>query len=320
MNSQKSSFEDAIIDAVSQLEGAFCLLILTKNKIFAIRDKNGFRPLVYGKNKYDDFMVASESTSLSLSKFSCQGQVKAGTMLIFQQDKKVVEKKILPELKKQSRCIFELIYFSKPDSVVFDESVYLFRKKIGEKLSQQNPVDADMVLPIPDSGVHLAIGYSQKSGIPIEMGMIRNHYVGRSFIQPDQKTRRNFVKIKLSPVAELIEGKKIIIVDDSIVRGTTTREKIRRFRKCGAKEVHMRVGAPPIKHACFYGIDFPDEKQLIANRMKVEEIRQFLKLDSLDFITIDNLLTITKDREFCDACFTGNYPIKVENYNKKILE
>jgi amidophosphoribosyltransferase len=228
-----------------------------------------------------------------------------------------------PEQKKHAFCIFEYIYFSRPDSNIFTKSVYLTRKNLGRALAKEHPVKADMVMPIPDSGTYAALGYAEESHIPLEMGFVRNHYIGRTFIQPSQLIRDFKVKVKLNPIRDVLKDKRVVIVEDSIVRGTTSRGRVRALRQAGVKEIHMRVSCPPLVSPCFYGIDFPTKKELIASNHTIEEIREFIGVDSLKYLSLDGMLNsmMLPREEFCTACFTGNYPTKIcKPPSKKALE
>jgi len=317
--SKHRDLKDAIIDSVKLLKGAFSLLFLTQDKIYAVRDPYGFRPLCLGMLD-DANIVSSETSALDLVNAKYMGQVNPGEIVTL--DRSGISREKIFNPKKGASCIFELVYFSRPDSLIFGQSVYQFRKDLGKTLAREYPVDADLVIPVPDSGVYAALGYAEEARLPFEMAITRNHYVGRTFIQPDQKLREYFTRIKLNPIKNIIHKKRIIIVDDSIVRGTTTRERIKLLRGVGAKEVHMRISCPPIKHPCFYGIDFPDPKKLIANNMTLTEARKYLNLDSLHYISLEGMLEAagTKNK-FCNACFTGHYPTRINSHlHKEALE
>ncbi|MBL8992762.1 MAG: amidophosphoribosyltransferase [Spirochaetia bacterium] len=317
--SKKENIKDAIIEALLRLEGSYALVILTNDTLYAARDAKGFKPLCLG-DLGGVKVVASETSAFDLVGATYTGQVLPGELVTITRGG--VEREIFAPKAKQTSCIFELIYFARPDSLVFDESVYNFRKELGRVLAREAPADADIVVPVPDSGVNAALGFAEATGIPYEPAIIRNHYVGRSFIQPSEKLREAAVRIKLNPIKHLIQGKRVVIVDDSVVRGTTTRERVRSLRAAGAKEVHMRVSCPPIKHGCYYGIDFPDEKKLIANLMNVADTAKYLNLDSLAYISLDGMIKAASGvNGFCDACFTGNYPTRVDKaFSKDALE
>jgi amidophosphoribosyltransferase len=310
VRSKKERIEDRLVDALKQCDGAFTMLFLTEDKIIGVRDPNGFRPLCLGK-KDDSYVLTSETCSLDLIGAEFVREVEPGEMVVISENG--VESHKPFEKKPHSPCIFEFIYFSRPDSRIFGQSVYDVRKRLGRKLAQESPADADMVMSIPDSGNYAALGYSEESGIPFDFGMIRNHYVGRTFIQPSQEMRKHGVKIKLNPIKDVLEGKKIVVVEDSIVRGTTTSSRIKALREAGVKEIHMRISCPPIRFPCFYGIDFPSRKELIANELSVEKIAEFIGVDSLKYLSLDGMLDAARNngKDFCTACFSGDYPTKV---------
>jgi amidophosphoribosyltransferase len=310
VRSKKKTIEDRLIDALKKCEGAFTMLFLTEDKVIGVRDPNGFRPLCLGR-KDGSYVLASETCSLDLIDAELIREIEPGEMVIFSKSG-MDSIKPFPE-KKISPCIFEFIYFARPDSRIFGQSVYEVRKRLGMKLAEESPAKADMVMSIPDSGNYAALGYSEKSGIPFEFGMIRNHYVGRTFIQPTQEMRTHGVKIKLNPIKDVLKGKKIIVVEDSIVRGTTTSSRIKAIRETGVKEIHMRISCPPIMYPCFYGIDFPSRKELIANELSVEKIADFIGVDSLKYLSHEGMLEAVRcnGKDFCTACFSGDYPTKI---------
>jgi len=316
----KQGLEQAMISTMAQVKGAYSLVVMTEDALLAVRDPNGFRPLCVGKLN-GGVVVASETCALDLVEAEYLRDVEPGEILLI--NHKGMQS-IRSGLKtRKSQCIFELIYFARPDSCIYGQNVYIFRKRQGELLAEQYPLDVDLVMPFPDSGNYAAIGYSQASGIPFEMGVIRNHYVGRTFIQPSQSMRDFGVKVKLNPVKELLMGKKVLIIEDSIIRGTTARTRVNTLRKIGAKEVHMLVSCPPHKFPCFYGIDFSTRGELIAAHNSVEEIREFLALDSLGYLSIENLVRATDipRKELCLACFDGNYPVPINQpFSKFCLE
>ncbi len=316
--SRKENFVDAVIESVEKLEGAFSLLIMSKNQVIAIRDPWGFRPLSLG---FIDkgYVVASETTAFDIIDARYIRDIEPGEVLIIENNKIRSEKPF--EQKKMSQCIFELIYFAKPSSMVFGTSVYEFRKELGRRLAKEDNTEADLVIPVPDSGRMAALGYAQARGIPCEEGLIRSHYIGRTFIEPAQGIRDFGVKIKFSPVKAMIDGKRVVVIDDSIVRGTTARKIIKMIRACGAKEIHFRISAPPTKSPCYYGIDFPDQEELIANRMSLDEIAQYLGVDSIHYISYEGLFANTgvNKSNFCTACFDSNYPIHVKDFTKESL-
>ncbi len=305
--SSKEKLLDRIIDAVGKIEGAFSLVFLSRTKMFAMRDRHGFRPLSLGRLQNGGYVVASETCAFDLIGAEFIRDVKPGELLIFEEGKAPQSLQLFEPTPK--RCIFEYVYFARPDSHVFGQSVYETRKNMGKELAKINPVEADMVVPVPDGGVPAAIGYAQESGIPYELGIMRNHYVGRTFIEPTQEMRDLKVKMKLSPVIDLIKGKKLIVVDDSIVRGTTSRRIVRMLKEAGAAEVHMRISSPPTTDPCFYGVDTPDKEKLIAANMSVDEICEYIEADSLAYLSEEALLKSVNanDESYCTACFTGQY-------------
>ncbi len=304
--SEQTKLKDRIIDAVKKIEGAFSLIFLSRTKMFAMRDRFGFRPLSLGKVG-DGYVVASETCAFDLIGAKYIREVEPGELLIFEKGKEPQSIKVYEATPKH--CIFEYVYFARPDSQVYGQNVYQKRKNMGVELAKEQPIEADMVVPVPDGGVPSAIGYSQESGIPFEMGIMRNHYIGRTFIEPTQEMRDLKVKMKLSPITELIKGKRIIVIDDSIVRGTTSRRIIRMLKEAGAAEVHMRISSPPTTDPCFYGVDTPDKDKLIAANMSTQEICDYIGADSLAFLSNDALMRSVnaKGEEYCTACFTGEY-------------
>ncbi len=307
--SKKNKLEDKLVDALSRIKGAYSLLLMTENQLIAARDPRGFRPLCLGKLE-NSFVVASETCALDLIQAKYLREVEPGEIVII--DKSGI-RSIKPFPKaRHSFCIFEYIYFARPDSDIFGENVYLTRKRQGARLAMEHPVKADLVAPIPDSGNYAALGFAEISKIPFELAIIRNHYIGRTFIQPSQYIRDFGVKVKLNPVRGLLGDKRIVVIEDSIVRGTTSKTRVRTLREAGAREVHMRVSCPPHKYPCFYGIDFPTREELIASANSVDEIRDYLGLDSLGYLSLKGLLVsmpLPKNK-FCVACFTGDYPVK----------
>jgi len=313
--SKKNEFIEKLIDGLEELKGAYSLIIFTPEGIYAVKDPNSFRPLCLGKLN-DGYIVASESCVFDLVGAEYLREIEEGEILFIGKDglKSYYLKK-----NKISRCIFEFIYFARPDSKIFGKSVYIARKNLGEKLAEELPFKGDIVIPVPDSGNIAAIGLAGKLNIPFEMGFIRNHYVGRTFIKPFQPSRELGVKIKLNVVPEVIKNKDIIIVEDSIVRGTTSRLRIRELRKAGAKRVFMAISCPPIKYPCFYGIDFPSKEELIASGKDIEKIRETIGLDGLYYLSLDGMLSSISlpPDEFCTACFTGNYPVETVDFKGK---
>ena len=300
----------SLLKCLPQLEGAFSFVILTKNSLIAVRDPMGFRPLVLGK-KEEAYIVASETCAFDLIGADYVREISEGEILII--NNKGLQSLFLPPAKKKARCIFEYVYFSRPDSLVFNQNVYEKRKKMGEYLAKEHPVSADMVIPVPDSGIPSAIGYAQQTGLPYEMGIIRNHYIGRTFIHPSPLIRNFKVKIKLNPQSALVKGKKIVAIDDSIVRGTTSKALVEVLRAAGADEVHLRVSSPPIRGPCYYGVDTPQKKQLISGRCQsTEEIRKFIGADSLAYLSYESLIKAGgPEGGFCTACFDEKYPTAV---------
>jgi amidophosphoribosyltransferase len=319
----KHGFEQALVKTVERLKGAFSFLVLTnKGEIIGIKDPNGFRPLCLGVLN-GSYILASESCALDLVQAELIRELDPGEIVVISKDG---VKSIKPTIKApRSFCVFEFIYFARPDSTIFGKNVYLVRKAHGKRLAQESPVDADLVMPFPDSGNYAALGYHEESGIPFEMGMIRNHYVGRTFIQPSQNMRDFSVRVKLNPVRDLLRGKDIIIIEDSIIRGTTAKTRVKALRELGVKRVHMRVAGPPHRHPCHYGIDFSTRGELIASSKSVEELRDFLGLDSLAYLSLRGLLDSTgfenPENHFCKACFDGCYPVEFdESLSKDCLE
>ncbi len=307
-NYEKPTLKERIIDAVKKIKGAFSLIIMSRTKMFAIRDPFGFRPLSLGKLKSGGYIVASETCAFELVGAEFIRDIKPGEMVVFENGEIKSEIIFEPTTKQ---CVFEYIYFARPDSNVFGKNVYVVRKEMGRELAKELPVKADMVIPVPDSGVAAALGYSEESGIPFEMGIMRNHYVGRTFIEPTQEVRDLKVKMKLSPIMDKIKGKRLVVIDDSIVRGTTSRRIVRMLKEAGAKEVHMRIASPATIGPCYYGVDTPTKEELIASRMSVDEIKDYIEADSLAYLSIDGVVRAIKDKKenFCFACFDDNYPI-----------
>ncbi|HOO27678.1 MAG TPA: amidophosphoribosyltransferase [Lachnospiraceae bacterium] len=318
---KEGSVEEGVVEAAKKLKGAFSLIVLSgTHKIVAIRDANGFRPLCIGKNEYG-MAVASESCALDSCGFRLIRDIKPGEMVVIE-DGKIIEERICLPKANEGICIFEYVYFARPDSVIDHLSVYEARHHMGRILAREHPVDADIVCGVPDSGLEAAEGYAAESGIKLASGFVKNRYIGRSFIFPTQTQRENAVKLKLNPLGFNIAGKKIVVVDDSIVRGTTSAKLIQNLRNAGAREVHMRISSPPFKHTCHFGTDIDREDNLIANRMSVEEIREQIGADTLGYISIGGLKEACKkcNMNFCTGCFTGDYNIEVGDYLKSDLE
>jgi amidophosphoribosyltransferase len=326
--SREHTLVDAMADSLRRVEGAFSLVMLTPDRIFAARDPRGFRPLVMGRiptapsrdggpggeaaHPGDTIVFASETCAFDLIGATYEREVKPGELVIVGPEG--VHSRFYSAAQPQSSCIFEHVYFSRPDSIVFGKAVQQTRDAMGRQLALEAPVDADIVVPVPDSGVTAALGFSYQSGIPIQFGLIRNHYVGRTFIEPEQRVRDFGVKLKLNPVRNVLEGKRVVLIDDSIVRGTTSRKIVRMVRESGAKEVHMRVSCPPTISPCYYGVDTPSKNQLIAANKTVEEIREYIGADSLAYLSLEGLRKAAGDDDehtFCTACYTGKYPTKI---------
>ena len=299
---------DALVRALRRLQGAFSLLLLSEGTLIAARDSYGFRPLCIGRFN-GAYAVASESCAFDLINASYLREVHPGEVVVITGDQ-LRSISALP-VSRSARCIFEHVYFSRPDSRVFDRPVQQSRDRMGRILATESGVEADLVVPVPDSGVTAAIGFSQQSGIPFQMGLIRNHYVGRTFIEPQQSIRHFGVKVKLNPVKELLRGKRVILIDDSIVRGITSRKIVKMVRAAGAREVHFRVSCPPTMSPCFYGIDTPNRRELIASSHTIEETRKYIEADSLAYLSLSGLLQAMEstDSEYCTACYTGQYPL-----------
>jgi amidophosphoribosyltransferase len=306
--SREESVEQAIVDAVSQVRGAFSFVMMTNDRVFGVRDPHGFRPLAIGRLG-DALVICSETCAMDLIGATYVRDVEPGELVVLSAQGIKSIKPFAPA--PHSQCIFEHVYFARPDSYVFGESVNENRTEFGRRLARESHVDADVVVPVPDSGVCAAIGYSEASGIPMRMGLIRNHYIGRTFIQPQQSIRHFGVRVKLNPVRSILEGKRVILVDDSIVRGTTSRKIVRMVRSAGAKEVHMRISCPPTISPCFYGIDTPRRSELIAATHTLEEIRKYLDADSVAYLSLEGLTgAVTGGRSrYCTSCYTGVYPV-----------
>jgi amidophosphoribosyltransferase len=310
--SQADALADRMAEALRAVRGAYSLVFLTETRMVAVRDPSGFRPLVLGKVD-GAYVVASETCALDLIEAEYIREVEPGEMIVFDKDGMTSMHPF--EEQKISQCVFELIYFARPDSTVFSQQVYEKRKDFGRKLAREHAVEADIVIPVPDSGVPAAIGYAEESGIPFQMGLIRNHYIGRTFIEPQQSIRHFGVKIKLNAIRDVFAGKRVVVVDDSVVRGTTSRKIIKMIRNAGAKEVHMRVSAPPTSYPCYYGIDTPTRKELIASSHSIDEICKYITADTLGYLSIDGMRRVVGVEDgtcgnFCDACFNGDYPVK----------
>jgi amidophosphoribosyltransferase len=307
--SKARNAEDAIVESVSQVQGAFSLVMLTKDRLVAVRDPHGFRPLAIGRLD-DAIVVASETCAMDLIGATYERDVEPGEVLVVSSDGMKSLKPFPPA--RLSHCVFEHVYFARPDSYVFGKSVNEVRTNLGRILAREQPVDADVVVPVPDSGVCAAMGFAEESGVPLRMGLIRNHYVGRTFIQPQASIRHFGVKVKLNPVRSILEGKRVILVDDSIVRGTTSRKIVRMVRAAGAKDVHVRISCPPTISPCFYGVDTPRKTELIAATHTIDEIREFIEADSVAYLSLEGLMSAVGNERntYCSSCYTGVYPVE----------
>src|SRR6202161_3070925 len=317
--SREHTLPEAIADALRRVEGAFSLVLMSPDRVIAARDPRGFRPLAMGRipalegQKRDTIVFASETCAFDLIGATYERDVKPGEIVVVSPEG--VDSIFYTSPQPQSSCIFEHVYFSRPDSMVFGRAVQSSREELGRQLAREAPVEADVVVPVPDSGVTAAVGYAAESGIPFRFGLIRNHYVGRTFIEPSQSVRDFGVRLKLNPVQSLLEGKRVVLIDDSIVRGTTSRKIVRMIRNAGAKEVHMRISCPPTISPCYYGVDTPSKKQLISANKSIDEIRAFIVADSLAYLSLEGLKKACADGEkttYCSACYTGNYPTKID--------
>ena len=317
--SKSDGSENAIVDAISQVRGAFSFVMLTRDRLIGARDPHGFRPLAIGKLG-DAWVICSETCALDLIGATYVRDVAPGEMVIVSAAGLRSVHPYPPA--RRSQCIFEHVYFSRPDSYVFGESVNEVRTEFGRRLARESGVDADVVVPIPDSGVCAAVGYAEASGLPMRMGLIRNHYVGRTFIQPQQSIRHFGVRVKLNPVRSILEGKRVVLVDDSIVRGTTSRKIVRMVRSVGAKEVHMRISCPPTVSPCFYGVDTPRRSELIAATHTLEEIRRYVDADSVAYLSLDGLTGAVNGgrSNYCTSCYTGIYPVAFPRDESQYLQ
>ncbi len=307
--SQAPTPQDAIVESVAQVRGAFSLLLLTKDHLIAVRDPHGFRPLALG-TLGDATVICSETCALDLIGAKYQRDVEPGEVLVIGRDG---HRSYRPFQSAQlSHCVFEHVYFARPDSLVFGRSVNEIRTNLGRLLAEEAPADADVVVPIPDSGMCAAVGFAEESGLPIRMGLIRNHYVGRTFIAPQQEIRGFRVRVKLNPVRSILENKKVILVDDSLVRGTTSRKIVGMVRAAGAREIHMRISCPPTVSPCYYGIDTPSRSELLGATHSIDEIRDFVQSDTLSYLSLDGLRQAVGRRsgDYCTSCYTGEYPVE----------
>lgn len=308
--SRAANFVEAIPEVLRETEGAFSMLFLTPKELIAIRDPRGFRPLALGRLD-DAWVIASETCAFDLIDAKYVRDVEPGEMIVVNEEGLRSSHPLKPE--RHSMCIFEHVYFARPDSIIFGQSVNLSRHKMGQRLAIEQPADADIVVPVPDSGVAAAIGYSAESGLPFRLGLVRNHYVGRTFIEPRQSIRSFGVRIKLNPVRQLIENKRIVLIDDSIVRGTTSKKIVRMVREAGAKEIHVRISCPPTVSPCYYGVDTPNKSELIAANYSIEGIRDFIEADSLGYLSLEGMLSSTglNPDESCVACWNEKYPTRI---------
>ena len=301
--------------ALKRVRGAYSLILLTSDeKMIGVRDPNGFRPLCIGRLK-GSFVLSSETNAFDLIEAEFIREVEPGEIVVVEKGGMTSHRVVNDMPPKQTFCVFEHVYFARPDSLVNGKSVYRAREKMGMALALEHPIDADVVIPVPDSGVPAAIGYSKQSGIPFEMGLIRSHYVGRTFIEPQESIRHFGVRLKLSPVRSIVDGKRVVVVDDSLVRGTTSRKIVKMLRNAGAREVHMRISAPPTTHPCFYGIDTPNRSELVAASHTVEEIGRYVTSDSLAYLAHDAMIASVGGDGYCSACFTGEYPVALGEGN-----
>jgi len=305
--SRAATLHERIVDALRQVQGSYSLLIITEEELIAIRDPHGFRPLSLGELDGAS-VVASETCAFDLIEATYIRDIAPGEMVVI--NSKGIHSTFPFKQEDPSHCIFEFIYFARPDSMVFGQNVYTIRKKFGKQLARETGIEADVVIPVPDSGVPAALGYAEEAGIPFDTGLIRNHYIGRTFIEPRQSIRHFGVKIKLNPVRDALKGKRVVVVDDSIVRGTTSKKIIKMIRNAGASEVHLRISSPPTSYPCFYGIDMPTRQELIASSHSIEEIRKYITADTLGYISMEGIQKVVPQRmNYCAACFDGEYPV-----------
>jgi amidophosphoribosyltransferase len=305
--SRMATMHERIVDALGHVQGSYSLLLITENELIAVRDPHGFRPLSLAELD-GAYVVASETCAFDLIEATYIRDIAPGEMVVI--NSKGIHSSFPFKPADPSHCIFEFIYFARPDSMVFGQNVYSIRKEFGRQLARETNIPADVVIPVPDSGVPAALGYAEESGIPFDTGLIRNHYVGRTFIEPRQSIRHFGVKIKLNPVRDALKGKRVVVVDDSIVRGTTSKKIIKMIRNAGATEIHMRISSPPTSYPCFYGIDTPTRQELIASSHSIEEIRKYITADTLGYISMDGIQKVVPYRmNYCAACFDGAYPV-----------
>lgn len=316
--SRHDSIEGQIDDALTYLEGAFSLVIAVGDTLYAVRDPRGFRPLVLGKRE-DGYVVASETCALDIIGAELVRDVAPGEVLRVRSDGVQPLRSLQPAIR-QAPCIFELVYFARPDSKVFGVSVDRARRAFGRRLAQEHPVDADAVLAVPDSANSAALGFSEASGIPFELGLLRNHYVGRTFIRPSQEDRDFSARIKYAPVGEVLEGRRVVVVDDSLVRGTTSSSLVNIVREAGASEVHVRIASPPVRFPCYYGIDMPTKEELMGSRFSIPEIAEHLGVDSLGYLSLEGMEgAVEEGAPFCNACFSGDYPAPLVDLDKGLI-
>ncbi len=313
--SKAVDLERALVDALSQVRGAYSIVLLAPGRVYAARDSYGFRPLVLGQLG-DSIVVSSETCAFDLIEATTIREVRAGEVIAIECAEPLPRVRVVHRFEgpREARCIFEHVYFARPDSVIFGNNVAAVRKRFGAQLAREHPIGADVVIPVPDSGVFAALGYAHESGIPFEFGLVRNHYVGRTFIEPKQSIRSFGVKVKLNPVREIVAGKRIVLIDDSIVRGTTSKKIVRMLKDFGAREVHMRISSPPTTGPCYYGIDTPQRRDLIASARSTDDIREFIEADTLGYLSEEGMLEAVRNdddprRLYCTACFTGKYPV-----------
>ncbi len=320
-SSKERTLLDRVIDALGKVQGAYSLLILSGDELLAVKDPRSWRPLCLGRLE-SGYVISSESCGFDILGVEYVREIEAGEVLHLSSDGLRSHHPFPGERK--AHCVFEFIYFSRPDSVIFGQNADLARRRYGRKLAEEHPADADLVISVPDSSNSAAIGYAEEQGIPLDIGLIRNHYIGRTFIHPVQNVRDLNVRIKFNPVRGVLKKKRVVLVDDSIVRGTTSKKLVNMLRSAGAGEVHVRIASPPITHPCFYGIDMPTRDELIASGMTVEDIRNYLAVDSLGYLSLEGLLASTPvpDEDLCHACFSGDYPIRNcnEEYDKYLHE
>jgi len=317
--SQAAAVEDRIVEALEQVKGAYSLLLLSEDTLVAVRDPLGFRPLCLGEYE-GAHVVASESCAFDILGGAYVRDIEAGEMLIIRKGE--IETRRLPQSATSHACIFEFVYFSRPDSWIYGEKVDKVRRRLGKHLAREHPAEADIVISVPDSSNTAALGYARESGLTFEFGLIRNHYVGRTFIQPGQERRDHDVRVKFNPVEGVLQGKRVVMVDDSIVRGTTSRQLLRMIRNAGASEVHVRITCPPVAWPCFYGVDIPTRKELIAAHKNVEEVRDYIGADSLGHLSLEGMLdAVEGDIDLCHACYSGQYPVPPDDdLSKEALE